>query len=281
MRRTFQTMRSLVAVAATLAVGLPATAGEISDVPSPMAQGGMIMPTFSIINADDASNPTSGTLAVSFSPPSAAPLLQSLEQWSPGSWFASTAAWTTDIGSPAGVGGTPPASAGAGGLFSSRYGFQFDADGTTTAFVPTGKSLGIRMMSRSSPSLEAFNYATTGNVWDPVFTAAGPTSGSQVLWDSSMWHTVFVLPGSAPGGTYTAELEVFVANEPFNFGFGGTPKAQYDSAALAAAADPNFTPASVTYTWTVSAVPEPATIGLVAVAGLAAVPFLRRRIQRL
>lgn len=276
MRRTFHTMRSMIAVAATLAVGLPATAGEISAIPSPMAQGGMVMPTFSITNADNAANPTSGTLAVSFSP--TVPLVQSLEEWSPGSWFASTAAWRADLGSPEGVGGTPQANAGAGGRFSSRYGFQFSGDGTTTAFIPTGKSLGIRMTSRSSPLLEAYNYATTGNVWDPVFTAVSPASGSQVLWDATMWHTVFVLPASAPGGTYTADFEVFVANEAFNGS--GTPKAQYDAAALAAAADPNFTPASVTYTWTVSAVPEPATIGLVSIAGLAALPFLRRRARR-
>ena len=88
-----------------------ASAGEISAIPSPMAQGGMIMPTFSIINADNFGNPTTGQLSVSFSP--SVPQMQSLEQWSPGSWFATGATWRADLGSPAGVGGTPAANAGA------------------------------------------------------------------------------------------------------------------------------------------------------------------------
>jgi MYXO-CTERM domain-containing protein len=74
--------------------------------------------------------------------------------------------------------------------------------------------------------------------------------------------------------TVTAEFEIFISDTPFT---GTTGFAQYDAAAANAVANATFTPASLTYTWTVSAVPEPATIGLAAVAGLAALPFLRRR----
>ncbi len=266
-----------VAVAAWGTLCGHARAGEIAAIPSPMAQGGMIMPTFSIINADDYGDPTSGQLSVRFSP--SVPLMQSLEQWSPGSWFATGAAWRADIGSPTGVGGTPAANAGAGGLFSSRYGFQFAADGSTTAFVPTGKSLGIRLTSVSSGLLDIYNYDSGLNLWDSIFTATSPASGSQVLWDGTMWHSLFVLPSTAPGGTYTAEFEVFIANTAFTSTTTG--KAQYDATALAATEDVNFTPASVTYTWDVAAVPEPSTIMMlttVAVgAGLASCRRLRRR----
>jgi hypothetical protein len=84
-----------------------------------------------------------------------------------------------------------------------------------------------------------------------------------------------MLPAATPAGTYTAQFEIFVADTPFT---GTTGWAQYDSAAASALANPNFTPASLTYTFEV--VPEPGTFGLVAVAGLVAVPLLRRRLAR-
>ena len=62
-----------------------------------------------------------------------------------------------------------------------------------------------------------------------------------------------------------------------------TGKAQYDATALAATEDVNFTPASVTYTWDVAAVPEPSTMVMLATvaagAGLATCRRLRRRRQ--
>jgi len=274
MRKTFHTMRSLVAVAATLAVGLPATAGEISAVPGPDDQGGMLMPMVSITGADSISNPTTGTVSIMFAPDSV-PVLRSLQEWRPGDWFATTASWRPDIGSPAGVGGTPAPNAGNGDLFNNQYGFMFtNANGTrpsTADLTANGKSVAIRLTSLSSPSLKSYNYRNLENLWDQVF----PTVGSQVLWNGNMWHNYFTLPSSTPAGTYTAGFEIFIADTPFT---GTTGWAQYDSAAASALANPNFTPASLTYTFEV--VPEPATIGLVAVAGLAAVPFLRRRMRQ-
>jgi len=93
-----------------------------------------------------------------------------------------------------------------------------------------------------------------------------------------MWHNYFTLPASAAPGTYTAEFEFFIADTPFT---GSTGYAQYDATALAATADTNFVPASVTYTWEVAPVPEPSTIVMLATvaagAGLATCRRLRRR----
>lgn len=222
----------------------------------------MIMPMVSIsASSGTGANPTAGTINVSFSPASV-PILQSLEQWSPGSWFADTAAWRPDLGSPAGTGGTPAANAGNGDLFNNQYGFTFMGNGTMMmAYVPTGKSLGIKLLSLSSPLLESYNYGQSTNRWDQVFAS----TNSQVLWSGSMWHNYFTLPGDALAGTYTASFEIFIANQAFT---SGTGFADYSASALAATKDPNFTAATVNYSWTV--VPEPGTGALVAFAVLLA-----------
>jgi hypothetical protein len=78
---------------------------------------------------------------------------------------------------------------------------------------------------------------------------------------------------------YTATFEVFIANTAFS---GTTGFAQYDTAALNATADANFTPASVTYTWNVSAVPEPSAFALAGLGGLVGIGrmFVRKRSSR-
>ena len=274
MTRTVKSMCARLAVLAVLATGFPARAGQISAVPGPDDQGGMIMPMVSITGFDNLNNPTAGTVSVMFSPEQT-PVLRSLEAWSPGDWFATTAAWRPDIGSPAGVGGTPGANAGNGELFNNQYGFMFTTAGgtrpSTASLTANNKAVAIKLTSLSSPSLESFNYVNNQNRWDQVFSS----TGSQVLWNGSMWHNYFTLPAATPAGTYTAQFQIFVADTPFT---GTTGWAQYDSAAASALANPNFTPASLTYTFEV--VPEPGTCGLVAVAGLAAVPLLRRRAGR-
>lgn len=261
----------VAALAAPFAQCMVASAMEISAVPGPDDQGGMKMPLVTIqASAGTGENPTAGAIAIGFTPGST-PVLQSLEAWSPGDWFADTANWRPDIGSPAGVGGTPLANAGNGDLFNNQYGFMFMSMGMPMmANVPTGKSLGIKLTGISSASLTSFNYGNAANRWDEVF----PSVGSQVLWNGTMWHNYFTLPASASAGTYTAEFQIFIANTEFT---GTTGFAQYDAAAAAALADPLFTPASVTYTWTVAPVPEPSTIVIVSAASLAVIPVLRRR----
>lgn len=240
--------RPLASIAAACAVATAAHAGLITSVPGPDDQGGMIMPLVYITNTDDPWNPTTGTLGVIFGA-HADPVLADLQYWSPGDWFAVNAAWRPDLGSPAGVGGTPPTNAGSGGLFNCQYGFTFTANPAIGwAYVPLGKSLGIRLKSISSPLLRAFNYDDFDNIWDEVMSPQKP----QVLWDGTMWHNYFTLPANAPPGIYTAVYEIFIANAQFQ---DGTGFVDYSPSALAAAINPSFTPVTVTYTWVVEGDP--------------------------
>lgn len=229
------------------------------------------MPMISIVDADDYSNPTSGRLVVNFPSPASPPQLLPLETWSPGSWFAEEAAWRPDIGSPAGIGGTPAANAGSGGYFNNQYGFTFMANAMMgMANIPVGKSLAIRLIEISSTDLLAFNYVNADNRWDPIFT----TVGSQVLWNGSMWHNYFVIPATASATVYSATFEIFIADETFT---PGTGFADYSEAALLATMDPNFTPVTVQYLWT-APVPEVSNYALLAGAvGLAVAAWQRRK----
>lgn len=259
-----------------LSVGLVSAASQssaalITSVPGPDDQGGMLMPMVTILaTAGTGAAPTAGSIQIAFAPADT-PELRSLQDWSPGDWFATDAAWRDDLGSPAGVGGTPVENAGAGALFNNQYGFMFMGMGTMTmANIPEGKSLAIRLVSVSSDDLRSFNYSASANRWDEVFAEVG----DQVLWNGSMWHNYFTLPSGSVVGTYTAQFEIFIANTPFT---GSTGFAQYDAAALAALADPAFTPANVTYTWTVAAVPEPSAFASMAGAVVLGAVAVRRR----
>lgn len=244
-------------------------AAEITAVPGPDDQGGMLMPMVTITSADNNMNPTSGVISVNFTP--STPELRALQDWSPGSWFSDTAAWRADLGSPAGVGGTPALNAGSGDLFNNQFGFMFMAMPMMgAANIPAGKSLAIRLTSVSSPSLASYNYGNAANRWDPVFANVD----DQVLWSGSMWHNYFTLPADAAPGIYSASFEIFIATTPFT---GTTGFAQYDGAALAAVPDLNFTPATVNYSWSVAAIPEPSAFAAFGGVGALAFAVLRRK----
>lgn len=247
------------------------SAALITSVPGPDDQGGMLMPMVTIAaSSGSGSAPSSGSIQISFAP-ATTPELRPLQDWSPGDWFSDTAAWRADLGSPAGVGGTPSLNAGAGDLFNNQYGFMFMGMGSMMmANIPEGKSLAVRLVSVSSDALQSYNYSSSANRWDEVFAEVG----DQVLWNGSMWHNYFTLPAGSVVGTYTAQFEIFIANTPFT---GSTGFAQYDAAALAALADPAFTPANVTYTWTVAAVPEPSAFASLAGAVVLGAVAVRRR----
>lgn len=244
----------------------------VTAVPGPSDQGGMIMPLVTITaTSGPATNPTTGTINVNFSP-AATPVLRPHQEWLPGTWFDSTASWRPSLGSAAGVGGTPVANAGAGDLYNNQYGFMFMSNPMMgMAAVPAGNSLGLRLTGVSSPDLGAYNYINAANTWDEVWAGG---VGSQVLWNGTMWHNYFTLPASAPGGTYTANFEVFMASTPFT---GSTGFAQYDAAALSAAQNPDFTTASINYTFTV--IPEPSAFALLAFVLLGGGLFLRNRLS--
>lgn len=267
-------MKKIITLCAVTIISgaLPSHASLITGVPTAQDQGaGMLMPMVMITNADNNMNPTSGTLALNFNPLST-PILSTLETWSPGNWFAETATWRADIGSPAGIGGTPPANAGNGRLFNSQYGFTFSSNPMMgMANKPSGKSLAIKLTALSSPLMTSYNYGELSNRWDQVFSSIG----SQVLWDGSMWHNYFTMPANTAAGTYTASFEVFISNTPFT---GTTGSAQYDAGALAATADPNFVPTTINYTWTV--VPEPSAVGLLLLGALPLAGAVRHRFFR-
>ena len=247
--------KSLILLAKVFCVYSQLSAQLITSVPGPMAQGGMVMPMVTITaTSGPGTNPTAGTINVNFNHNHSLDpiILRPHQEWQPNTWFASTAAWRPFIGSPTGVGGTPAANAGAGGLYNNRYGFMFMSNGSMMmANVPTGHSLGLRLTSITSPNLKSYNYLNAPNIWDEVWTGG---VGSHVLWNGSMWHNYYVMPAGTPPGTYFATYEVFMASTPFT---GSTGPAQYDAAALSALQNPNFTTATITYQFTV--IPEPGT----------------------
>lgn len=216
----------------------------IPSIPGPDDQGGMVMPMVTIRNADDFNNPTRGEIVIDFNP-ATVPVLRSLPELSAGSWFAETAAWRADLSSPEGVGGTPMANAGNGDRFNSQHGFMFMAMPMMgSAHIPEGKSLAIRLTGLSSSEMRAFNYLNSQNRWDPIFGQPD----SQVLWSGSMWHNVFTLPAAAPAGFYTASFEIFIVNRAFT---PGTGFADYTPEAAQAERDPNFSSATVEYSFEV------------------------------
>lgn len=259
-------MKHLIALPYLFIFANVSHAALLTSLPGPDDQGGMLMPMVTITaSAGGNANPTAGS--VNIMPPSETPVLKTTQEWVPGGWYDEGAAWRADLGSPAGVGGTPLANAGNGDRFNNQYGFLFSTMGGMSGSIPTGNSLAIRLDAISSPQLKSFNYSSSANRWDQVFNAVD----SQVLWSGNMWHNYFTLPSTAEPGNYSATFEVFIANTEFT---GTTGFAQYDSAAQNATRNTNFTPAFVTYNWTV--IPEP-TSGLLALAGAGSLILRRRR----
>lgn len=205
---------------------------------------GMIMPMVTL---------SGNTLGVMFMPPEEAPILASLNYWSPGNTFSPSAAWYGPL-DPVG---------GSGDLFNNQYGFTFMGS------IPSGKGLGLRLLS-ASPGLEAWNYVNNQNRFDQIFQEVG----DQVLWNGSMWHNYFTMAADTAPGIYSASFEVFIANTPFT---AGTGFADYSPSALSATQDMSYSTVTINYSWQV--VPEPSTYALVggALALLAVAKFGRRR----
>lgn len=237
-------MKNFAAVLALVLFAAPSLRAEVlTAIPGPDDQGGMIMPMVTL---------SGNTLGVMFMPPGTPPVLASLNHWSMGDTFQSTAAWYPQL-DPVG---------GAGDLFNNQYGFTFMGS------IPAEKALGIRLLS-ASPGLESWNYVNNQNRFDQIFQNVG----DQVLWNGSMWHNYFTLPSNAAPGLYTASFEVFIANTTFTT---GTGFADYTANALSATQDMSYSTVTINYTWQV--VPEPSTYALAgcALAVLAFAKFRRR-----
>lgn len=230
-------LTTLVCLAASANVLLSAT---LTSLPSPVAQGGMIH-----INVAFVDQPTN-TFDVHVD--AGTPPLQPLSLWNPGDNFDPADPWYAAL---------DPSQEGR--AFNSQYGFLID--GANSDPVPTGTSLGIRLLS-ATPGLSSYFYrATDGNeVFEPVFTV----SHDYVLWNGSMWHPVFT---ATSAGSYSATFEFFLADQtigssPVDFTTDASP-------------EPGYSLGQVTLHW--SAIPEPATGGLVA---LGLILMLTGRVHR-
>lgn len=175
--------------------------------------------------------------------------MRSLNSWSPGSTFDPTAPWFDAL--------DPSQEAR---LFGSRWGFRVVVE--ESDFLPSGTSIGIRMLN-STPGLESYFYSAAGaGTFTPVFLSS--SSHDYVLWNGTMWHPVFTMPNNTPENfTVTAEFEFFLADQPSS---GVNPSTLADSV-------PGYATSSIAFSW--QAIPEPSA----ALLALLAIPLwmLRRR----
>jgi hypothetical protein len=215
-----------------------APAANLSSLPTPMAQGGMIHIYTSFHDV----------LGHSFSARADAgiPQLQPLSLWAPGDNFLPADPWYDTL--------SPSAQ---GQPFNSQYGFLVDS--ATSDFTPAGTSIGIRLLS-ATPGLQAHLYrAADPKSFTPVFTG----DRDFVLWNGNMWHPVFTAPGA---GDYSATFQFFLAN---------ASAASVADFTTPASPVPGYSTAEITVQFT--AVPEPSTLALVALAAAALARIRRRR----
>lgn len=214
---------------------------ELSMLPTPMQQGGMIHAMVTFLD-----QPT-GSFSVHLEP--GGPLMQPLQSWMPGETLNPADPWYSAL---------DPSQADQ--PFNSQYGLMIDTGGSS--LLPAGKSLGVRVTAIDA-GLTGYLYRGTegSEQFDPVFDEVGDA----VLWSGVMWHPLFV--ADAPGD-YQVSLEFFIADEEFG-GVVSAASVLPDSAYSTGAVDLALT-----------AVPEPASCALAAGTLCLAALFIRRRARR-
>ena len=182
----------------------PTYATVLSNLPTPMQQGGMI-------HINVAYNETSDSLSVNIE--SGVPVLQPLTaRANPGDSFDPTSPWYATL---------DPSQAA--GMFNSQFGLVlFESDP-----LPLGTSLFVNLVS-ASPGLEAFRWRNNA---PQLFDGIMGTDGSDNSWDwgtvaHGMFHPMFVLPAGS-SGTADATLRFAVIDS------GGIPVPGVNSAQAA------------------------------------------------
>lgn len=170
----------LFVFAAWSAVTYTASAAVLINLPTPMAQGGMIHINVSLQGSSLFADVDSGT-----------PELRPLSMWSPGDTFSPTSPWYTTL--------DPQQS---GGLFNSQFGLVID--GTLSDPLPPGARILIGISS-ASPGLETYRWRNNA---PQLFDAILGTGGSDAEWDWStvnhgMMHPMFVAPSGTSGALST------------------------------------------------------------------------------
>lgn len=239
-------MKKLIFTWMLIFIALPqARSATLASIPTAMAQGGMIHINVTFLDQ------ASGTF--SSNAESETPQMKPLALWSPGNNFDALSPWYMTL--------DPTQEAR---QYSNRFGFLVDTG--ASSLIPSGKSLGIRMVS-STPGLGGYFYNTSGNgTFAPVFLTTG-AARDYVLWNGTMWHTVFTMPASTPYGTaVTATFEFFLADTS------AAGAVDYTTTASAAA---GYSTTTQIVSWT--AIPEPSTWALLLGAGAASAVLRRRK----
>ena len=165
-----------------LLAAAPAFATVLSNLPTPMEQGGMI-------HINVAYDETTDSLSVDIEP--GTPILKPLSSWKPGDSFEPASPWYATL---------DPSQAA--GMFNSQFGLvMFESDP-----LPDGTSLYVNLVS-GSPGLEVFRYRNNA---PQLFDAIMGTDGSDASWNwgtvaHGMFHPMFVMP-SGSSGTANATL---------------------------------------------------------------------------
>ncbi|MEI8387490.1 MAG: PEP-CTERM sorting domain-containing protein [Verrucomicrobiota bacterium] len=229
----------------TLAALAQARSAVLTTIPSAMTQGGMLHVNVTFLDQ------ASGTFSSNVE--SGTPQMKPLALWSPGNNFDVLSPWYMAL--------DPTQDAR---QYSNRFGFLVDTG--ASSLIPSGKSLGIRMLS-STAGLGAYFYNSSGaGTFAPVFQTPG-AGHDYVLWNGTMWHAVFTMPASTPYGTpVSANFEFFLADTT------AAGAVDYTTAASAAA---GYSTTTQTVSWT--AIPEPSTWALLLGAAAAGFAVLRRR----